>query len=64
MVLLVKQGEAIDREQILEKLIEIQYERNDYEPAPGRFRVRGDTLTSFPRMPKNTPSASNSLVQK
>ena len=52
MVLLVKQGEAIDREQILEKLIEIQYERNDYEPAPGRFRVRGDTLDIFPSYAK------------
>ena len=52
MVLLVKQGEAIDREQILEKLIEIHYERNDYEPAPGRFRVRGDTLDIFPSYAK------------
>ncbi len=52
MVLLVKQGEAIDRDQILQKLIEIQYERNDYEPAPGRFRVRGDTLDIFPSYAK------------
>tara|TARA_A100001015_G_scaffold127731_1_gene141580 strand:+ start:3468 stop:5444 length:1977 start_codon:yes stop_codon:yes gene_type:complete len=53
MVLLTHVGDALDRDAALQKLIEIQYERNDYEPAPGRFRVRGDTLDIFPSYAKD-----------
>ena len=48
MVVSAKVGETADRDAVLKKLVEIQYERNDYEPGPGRFRVRGDTLDIFP----------------
>ena len=48
MVVSAGVGESADRDAILRKLVEIQYERNDYEPGPGRFRVRGDTLDIFP----------------
>jgi excinuclease ABC subunit B len=48
MVVSARAGESADRDAILRKLVEIQYERNDYEPGPGRFRVRGDTLDIFP----------------
>jgi excinuclease ABC subunit B len=48
MVVSADVGEAADRDAILRKLVDIQYERNDYEPGPGRFRVRGDTLDIFP----------------
>ncbi len=41
-------GEQNDRDAMLEKLVGIQYERNDYEPGAGHFRVRGDTLDIFP----------------
>jgi len=41
-------GQAIDRKVILHKLIEIQYERNEMELAPGRFRVKGDTIDFIP----------------
>ena len=52
MVVSAQCGEAVSRDAILKKLVEIQYERNDYEPGPGRFRVRGDTLDIFPSYAK------------
>ena len=48
MIVQAAVGDQIEREALLEKLIEIQYERNDYEPGCGRFRVKGDTLDIFP----------------
>ena len=48
MVFTAKVGDIVDRNSTLEKLIKIQYERNDYEAASGNFRVRGDTLDIFP----------------
>ena len=42
-----KQKEA-DRDDVIYRLIEIQYDRNDYELARGTFRVRGDSLDVFP----------------
>ena len=41
-------GAEIGRDALLEKLVAIQYERNDYEPQPGVFRVRGDIVDIFP----------------
>src|SRR6201993_347485 len=38
----------LDREQILRKLVEIQYERNDHDFARGVFRVRGDIVEVYP----------------
>ena len=48
MVVTTKVGEIIDRNQLIEKLIDIQYERNDFEAKTGNFRVRGDTIDIFP----------------
>ena len=48
MVLAAEVGEIAKRNDLLQKLVTIQYERNDYEPTPGTFRVRGDTLDIFP----------------
>ncbi|MDO4182670.1 MAG: excinuclease ABC subunit UvrB [Coriobacteriia bacterium] len=42
-----KQKEA-DRDDVIRQLIDIQYDRNDYELARGTFRVRGDSLDVFP----------------
>ena len=53
MVVSADVGETTDRDAILKKLVEIQYDRNDYEPGPGRFRVRGDTLDIFPSYAKD-----------
>ena len=44
MMLPLERGQRIDRDQILRKLVEIQYERNDHEFDRGVFRVRGDIV--------------------
>ena len=44
MLLPLERGQRIDRDQILRKLVEIQYERNDHEFGRGTFRVRGDIV--------------------
>lgn len=41
-------GQHIDRNDIMKHLIEIQFERNEMELAPGRFRVKGDTIDFVP----------------
>jgi len=41
-------GEEITREELLRKLVDIQYERNDLDFARGKFRVRGDVVEVFP----------------
>ncbi len=48
MTLSAHLGDSCGRDAILEKLITIQYDRNDYESLPGTFRVRGDTIDIFP----------------
>jgi excinuclease ABC subunit B len=48
MVLPLERGQRLDREHILRKLVELQYERNDHEFTRGTFRVRGDTVEVFP----------------
>jgi excinuclease ABC subunit B len=48
MMLPLERGQRIDREQILRKLVEIQYERNDAEFNRGVFRVRGDIVEVYP----------------
>src|SRR4051795_3082911 len=48
MMLPLEGGQRIDREQILRKLVEIQYERNDTEFGRGTFRVRGDIVEVVP----------------
>lgn len=41
-------GQTVDRDVILSKLVDIQYERNDIEFKPGKFRVRGDCVELWP----------------
>jgi len=48
MLAVITKDENISREALIEKLIKIQYERNDYEFIRGRLRVRGDCLEIFP----------------
>ncbi|NVO66319.1 excinuclease ABC subunit UvrB [Methanofollis tationis] len=44
----VKVGDRIRRGDLLERLVEILYQRNDIELMPGRFRVKGDTIDLIP----------------
>jgi excinuclease ABC subunit B len=48
MLLPLQLGQRIPRDQILRKLVEIQYERNDTDFARGTFRVRGDVVEVYP----------------
>jgi len=48
MLLQLARGQKISRQDILRRLVEIQYERNDTEFGRGTFRVRGDTIEVFP----------------
>jgi excinuclease ABC subunit B len=48
MLLPLERGQRIGRDQILRKLVEIQYERNDVEFGRGTFRVRGDIIEVHP----------------
>jgi excinuclease ABC subunit B len=48
MLLFVRQGETLDRRELLSKLVDARYERNDYELRRGTFRVRGDVVEIVP----------------
>jgi excinuclease ABC subunit B len=47
-------GTSIDRDSVLRRLIELQYERNDIDFHRGTFRVRGDTVEIFPAYEADT----------
>jgi len=53
MLLFLEKGMKISREEILSKLVEIQYERNDIDFHRGTFRVRGDVIEVFPAHEEN-----------
>jgi len=48
MVIYLPVGEVIDRQELILKLIDIQYQRNDVAFERGKFRVRGDTIEVWP----------------
>ena len=48
MALPLQCGQEITRDQVLERLVDLQYNRNDFEFVRGNFRVRGDTVEVFP----------------
>jgi len=48
MHLALREGETIDRDEIIRRLVAVQYERNDYDFHRGTFRVRGDIVEIFP----------------
>lgn len=48
MMVGVELNQNLDRDELLGKLVEIQYERNDMELDHGRFRARGDCVEVFP----------------
>lgn len=48
MVISLRPGMIRDRDEIIHKLIDIQYDRNDMDFKRGTFRVRGDVLEVFP----------------
>jgi excinuclease ABC subunit B len=48
MVVTLKTGEELTRDQLLSRLVDLQYDRNDIEFTRGQFRVRGDTVEVRP----------------
>jgi len=41
-------GDTLDRDKLLKDLVNVQYERNDFDFSRGKFRVRGDVVEVFP----------------
>ena len=48
LAITIKSCQEIKRQEIIKKLVDARYERNDLEVAPGNFRVKGDTLDIVP----------------
>ena len=48
MMVYLEEGTMINRDQMLRKLVDIQYQRSDYDFHRGTFRVRGDIVEIFP----------------
>ncbi|MBQ7034639.1 MAG: excinuclease ABC subunit UvrB [Clostridia bacterium] len=57
LVLSLRPGMIKDRDEVIEHLIEVQYERNDFDFTRNKFRVRGDVLEIFP------PSYSDTIIR-
>jgi excinuclease ABC subunit B len=53
MLLMLEKGQKISRQQILQRLVEILYERNDQDFRRGTFRVRGDVIEVYPTYDDN-----------
>ncbi|MBL8174828.1 MAG: excinuclease ABC subunit UvrB [Bryobacterales bacterium] len=53
MLLMLEKGQKVRREQIVQRLVEILYERNDHDFRRGTFRVRGDVIELFPTYDDN-----------
>ena len=48
MVVSIRVGENVERDELLRRLVDIQYDRNDVDFKRGTFRVRGDTVELYP----------------
>jgi len=48
MVVPVQVGEQMERDELLHRLVDVQYERNDVDFQRGKFRVRGDSVEIYP----------------
>src|SRR6516162_1859987 len=53
MLLMLEKGQRMTRREILTKLVEILYDRNDHDFRRGTFRVRGDVIEVFPTYDEN-----------
>src|SRR6266851_429906 len=53
MLMMLEKGQKVGRQQIIQRLVEILYERNDGDFRRGTFRVRGDVIEIFPTYDDN-----------
>lgn len=51
-VLFIKESDSYSREDIIQHLLQMQYERNDIELSPGKFRIRGESIDVLPAYSK------------
>jgi len=54
MVVPIETGQRLSREKLVERLVEVHYERNEYDFTRGTFRVRGDVLEIIPAYTRET----------
>ena len=54
MVISIREGQTLDRDELLHRLVSIRYERNDIAFERDKFRVRGDTVEIYPAYAQNT----------
>ncbi|TFG32978.1 excinuclease ABC subunit UvrB [Candidatus Thorarchaeota archaeon] len=52
--MVIERGKRINRRELLERLVAMQYERNDMDVKPGVFRVRGDVIDVYPSASENS----------
>ncbi len=52
-ILTIRQGQTIRREELMEKLIGMEYDRNDYDLKRGSFRVKGEAIDIIPTFEKD-----------
>jgi excinuclease ABC subunit B len=57
MILHLREGERIGQRDVIKRLAEMQYERNEVDFHRGTFRVRGDVIDIFPAENAETPCA-------
>jgi excinuclease ABC subunit B len=48
MLIVLERGDRVERDALLRKLVDMQYQRNDYDFHRGTFRVRGDVIEIYP----------------
>jgi excinuclease ABC subunit B len=48
MLVVLERGDTVERDDLLRKLVDMQYQRNDFDFSRGTFRVRGDVVEIFP----------------
>jgi excinuclease ABC subunit B len=53
LILFVEENSRVERDALLRKLVDIQYQRNDFDFHRGTFRVRGDVVEVFPAYEEN-----------
>lgn len=64
MVISLRLGMHKDRDELLKKLVELQYERNDVNFVRNKFRVRGDSVEIFPSYYTDTAIRVNFLATR
>lgn len=63
MAVFVDRDVPLDRDEFIHRLIDMQYDRNDYELERGTFRVRGDSIDVFPPYMDNMRISSSSATR-